>query len=1243
MISIFILVVGILIYFVYKYPDRAIGTPEFHGYPGPKGLPLIGNLISVVMKHGGGEKKTLDQFLFLYDTINLGRALFPVLEESWGEIDDPVMLEYVLKTNFENYVKGEYMFSRVHDILGNGIFASDGEGWKLQRKTASKIFNVRNFRDLLCTVFANESLVAVDILSKAAETGEIVDLQNLFYRFTIDCFGLISFSKSFDCLTTPNSPESFDFLTNPNSPKSFAAAFDFVQSVLEYRFVSPFWKLAEKYSATGKKFREAIVVIDSYAEDLIKQRRIDDPEGKIKNDLLSGVSPRKGGGRLSDKELRDIFLNLYPLFFCMIAGRDTTAQALSWMFYLIATHPEVEQRLLEEIKDKLEPDALPTYDNIKELKYATAVFYETLRLYPSVPKNAKLTVNDDILPDGTFIPAGTIISYHAWVIGRSKRLWGADADLFKPERFLDESGDIIKFSQTKFIAFNAGPRACLGHQFATIEALTLTIVVLRKFRIELKIEEEPVPGRSLTLPMKKPLLAQISRRQLVDDSGNNPTESTSNNLPSIGENERKAYLHVEAMRQRKICTGDYVAVITATVGVAWPSFTIQPNEIQLSEIQCENAHLEKGDFTLVSRIEKSVVAAAKIVLAPVTVPDFPIDQILNIFMKEILGKYSYFSFQVVDIRPNFTNFGESIEISSSSLSESIYTISRDTKVTILVNPRHDTASKGDGTNLKSIGVGFKSIGGLSKEIQIVREMVELPFTNPELFDYYGVQPPKGILLHGPPGTGKTLVARAVAAETGAHLILINGPEIVSKFHGETEAKLRELFEEARENSPSIIFIDEIDALCTSRDEADNESEKRIVATLLTLMDGISSKRSGNQERIVIIGATNRPNSLDRALRRPGRFDREIEIGIPNADSRAEILRTLLEKIPNDLANEDVAKLAAKSHGYVGADLAAVCREAGLKAIKRITNSDGPVDIKLTMPDMEAAMNGIRPSAMREIILEVPKVYWNDIGGQEEIKQKFKESIEWPLKHPEAFTRLSINPPKGILLYGPPGCSKTLMAKALATEAGLNFIAIKGPELLSKWVGESEKAIRETFRKARAAAPSIVFFDEIDALTVKRGSSGQTSSSVADRVLSQLLNEMDGIEPLVNVTIVAATNRPDVMDKALIRPGRFDRILYVSPPDLSSRREIFRIQLQKMAVAENLDIDELAEKTTGCSGAEIVALCQEAGLLAMEEDLEATNIHHCHFLQAIESCTRRISPEILAYYEEFRRNSKVQSL
>ncbi|CAG8545579.1 6047_t:CDS:10, partial [Acaulospora colombiana] len=387
--------------------------------------------------------------------------------------------------------------------------------------------------------------------------------------------------------------------------------------------------------------------------------------------------------------------------------------------------------------------------------------------------------------------------------------------------------------------------------------------------------------------------------------------------------------------------------------------------------------------------------------------------------------------------------------------------------------------------------------------------------------------------------------------------------------------LRDLFQQALENSPSIIFIDEVDALCPKRDEVGNELGKRVVATLLTLMDGITNKNSGSQDRVVVIGATNRPNALDEALRRPGRFDREIEIG-------------KLTSVPHALSSEEIHELAAKSHGYVGADLAAVCREAGLKAIKRGVKEKRNQDIKITINDMNDAMGEIRPSAMREILLEVPKVYWSDIGGQQEIKQKLKESIEWPLKHPEKFSRLGIRPPKGILLYGPPGCSKTLMAKALSTEAGLNFIAVKGPELFSKWVGESEKAVREVFRKARAASPSI---DEIDALTVKRGVGGEGGTSVVERVLSQLLNELDGIEPLVN-------------DDALMRPGRIDRILYVGPPDLMSRREIFKIQLKKMSCGQDVDVEELASLTGGYSGAEIIAVCQEAALCAMEEDLDA---------------------------------------
>lgn len=423
--------------------------------------------------------------------------------------------------------------------------------------------------------------------------------------------------------------------------------------------------------------------------------------------------------------------------------------------------------------------------------------------------------------------------------------------------------------------------------------------------------------------------------------------------------------------------------------------------------------------------------------------------------------------QIID----FNYFGNTSRIQiteiTSNTSTDIYIINEKTKINYETTMQPTNQSKQKQPNQE---LSYDQIGGLSKQIEIVREMIETPLNNPGLFLKYSLKPPRGVLLFGPPGTGKTLIARAVAQETGAHSIIVNGPEVVSKFYGETEQKLRDIFDQAVQNAPTVIFIDEIDALCPKRDEAPSELEKRVVTTLLTLMDGANTEH----QRVVVIGATNRPNSLDEALRRPGRFDREVEIGIPTAEARLSIVQTLMKKIPHTLEPTQLETLASKSHGYVGADLAAVCREAGLKCIKRCANAQN-VDLRVNMQDMIEAMTEIRPSAMREILLEVPKVYWTDVGGQADIKQRLKESVEWPLQHPEAFIRLGIRPPKGILLYGPPGCSKTLMAKALATEAGSNFIAVKGPELFSKWVGESEKAVHEVFRKARAASPSIIFF------------------------------------------------------------------------------------------------------------------------------------------------------------------------
>ena len=566
-------------------------------------------------------------------------------------------------------------------------------------------------------------------------------------------------------------------------------------------------------------------------------------------------------------------------------------------------------------------------------------------------------------------------------------------------------------------------------------------------------------------------------------------------------------------------------------------------------------------------------------------------------------------------------------------------------------------------------VGFESIGGLGRQIKAIREIVELPLKSPEIFQKFGLKPPKGVLMYGPPGTGKTMIARAVANESGCDFISFSAPEVVSKYYGETEGKLRSIFQEAREKSPCIIFIDEIDAICQKRERAETELEKRMVATLLTLMDGVEEeppRSEGGEEgdatdppaspRIIVIAATNRPNSLDPALRRPGRFDREIEIGIPNSVERGDILEKILRRIPHVVSPEELEDIAGRCHGYVGADLEAVCKEAGLKAITRVllaAAASGSVDggratiprtddLKVMAADLHAALQEVKPSAMREVMIEVPMVHWTDVGGQEEVKQKLKEAVEWPLKFPESFTRMGIRPPKGILLYGPPGCSKTMMAKALATEAGLNFIAVKGPELFSKWVGESERAVREVFRKARAASPSIVFLDEIDALAVKRGG-GDDGLSVADRVLSQLLNELDGIEPLVNVTVVAATNRPDIIDKALLRPGRIDRILFVAPPDHASRREIFRIQLKRMPCAEDVGVEELAAETEGFSGAEVVGVCREAALAAMQEDINAKIVARTHFQLAITATQPRLTKDLLAFYDNYRRTSGLQSI
>ena len=514
-------------------------------------------------------------------------------------------------------------------------------------------------------------------------------------------------------------------------------------------------------------------------------------------------------------------------------------------------------------------------------------------------------------------------------------------------------------------------------------------------------------------------------------------------------------------------------------------------------------------------------------------------------------------------------------------------------------------------------VTYEDIGGLGEEVRKVREMIELPLRHPELFERLGVEAPKGVLLHGPPGTGKTLLAKAVASETNANFLSISGPEIMSKFYGQSEENLRDVFKQAEENAPSIIFIDELDSIAPKRDEVTGEVERRVVAQLLALMDGLQARG-----KVVVIGATNRPNALDPAIRRPGRFDREIEIGVPNRDGRMEILQIHTRGMP--LAKDvELKELADITHGYVGADLSALTKEAAMRSLRRILpDIDLQVDnippevlnrLEVTREDFLQAFREMEPSTLREVLIEKPNVRWDDVGGLEEAKQELRESIEWPLKMNKLFAHFDARPPKGIILFGPPGTGKTLLAKAVATESEANFISVRGPEFLSKWVGESERMVRETFRKAKTAAPCIIFFDEVDAITPTRGLA--EDSQVTERVISQIMTEMDGLEELHNVTVIAATNRMDLVDPALLRPGRFDRHLYIPPPDLATRKAILGIHTRKKPLAKDVELDELARRTDKYTGAELAAVCNEAAMLAIRE-------YATKFPQADESSLRK---------------------
>lgn len=529
-------------------------------------------------------------------------------------------------------------------------------------------------------------------------------------------------------------------------------------------------------------------------------------------------------------------------------------------------------------------------------------------------------------------------------------------------------------------------------------------------------------------------------------------------------------------------------------------------------------------------------------------------------------------------------------------------------------------------------ITYDELGGLKNEVQKIREMVELPMRHPELFEKIGVEAPKGVLLYGPPGTGKTLLAKAVAGETNAHFISLSGPEIMGKYYGESEERIREIFKQAEENSPSIVFIDEIDSIAPKRDEVSGEVEKRIVSQLLTLMDGMKSRG-----KVVVIAATNRPDSIDPALRRPGRLDREIEIGIPDAEGRHEILSIHTRGMPID-EKVDLEKISKTTHGFVGADLEVLAKEAAMRSLRRILpeidlnedkiSTEILQKIQITSEDFREALKEVSPSALREVQVQIPNISWDDVGGLQELKEELREAVEWPIKYKEAFDYVNVETPKGILLHGPPGTGKTLIAKALAKMTESNFISIKGPELLSKWVGESEKGVREIFRKARQASPCIIFLDEVDALVPRRGSGG-SESHVTESVVSQILTEIDGLEELHDVLIIGATNRLDIVDEALLRPGRFDRIIEVPNPDIKGREQIFKIHTKKKPLANDVNISNLVELTEGFNGAEIAAVANRAAISALKKyvggsskNLKEIKITHADLLDAIDKIKPR---------------------
>ena len=680
-----------------------------------------------------------------------------------------------------------------------------------------------------------------------------------------------------------------------------------------------------------------------------------------------------------------------------------------------------------------------------------------------------------------------------------------------------------------------------------------------------------------------------------------------------------------------LSVGDVIEIegTKTTATVVWRAHPTDEGKriIRIDNLTRKNAGTGLGERIKIRRAE--VKEAREVALAPLISEGQQIQfgiGIDNLVKKGLLKRPIAKGDSV--IIPGIALFGSSLPFIIINTSPTgIVSISEDTVIKV----KEEAAGV---VELEGPRVSYEDIGGLHEEILRVREMIELPLKHPELFDRLGIDPPKGVLLHGPPGTGKTLIAKAVANESGASFYTINGPEIMSKFYGQSEENLRKIFEEGEKNAPSIIFIDEIDAIAPKRSEVHGEVERRVVSQLLTLMDGLKGRG-----KLIVIGATNIPDSIDPALRRPGRFDREIRIDVPDRNGRKEIIQIHTRGMPMR-KDVNLDELADITYGFVGADLAALAREAAMNALRRYLpeiDLEQPIPVELlekmevTMNDFVSAHRGIEPSAMREFVIEVPKVTWDDVGGLEDVKQNLREAVEWPLTNPEAFKRMGIQAPRGILLYGPPGTGKTLLAKAVAHESTANFISIKGPEVMSKWVGESEKAVRELFKKARQVAPTIVFLDELDSIAPRRGT--YAGSHVTDSVVNQLLTSIDGLESMEGVIVIGATNRPDIIDPGLLRPGRFDRLILTRSPDEKARLEILKIHTKGMPLAKDVNLKELAKICESYSGADIEALCREAAMLALRKDRKAKKVEKKHFDEAMKCVRASITPDIIKFYEK----------